>query len=290
METLEFDFDNINWTCYKFGRGRPLFLIPAFHSDFGRFKSLLDLLAEYFTIYFPELPGIGTNESLGSKHTCLLYAKYLKRMLKVLNLKNYVLCGLCLGAVIALRMIQDKKISPMALFFVEALTDGEYIHVERVYRPLLNLIIKNGSRSKIINNIADFGLHNKTLLNLVFRLAFWNEKNLDEIVKHQIDLTDQMNTRAWLDIVEDLFQLSLSRENLRFDIPAILAFNRLDNLIDSEKTIKEIVKILPRSKVTRFDMPRHAPPGPISKSSAEELISPLLPDLKALSANRKLEI
>lgn len=290
MKTLEFNFDNCVWTCYKFGRGRPLFLVPAFHSDFGRFKNLMDLLGEYFTVYHPELPGIGTSQSLSSKHTCQTYAVYLKRMLGKLNLKNYILGGMCLGAVIALRMIQDKEIKPDALLFGEAVTNGNYFRVRKVLKPLLNLIIKNGSRNKIVNKLADFGLHNKIFLNLVFRLAFINEKNLDEVVRHQIELTDQMNTVAWLDMVEDLCKLSLSKENLSFNIPAIVAFNRTDNFIDSQKTIKELAEILPRLKVVLYDMLRHAPPGPISKSYASQLIRPLLPDLKILSANRQPEI
>src|SRR3990170_3041604 len=229
----EIVINQIRFTYYRLGQGKSLFLIPAFHSDVNRFSSLLDILARYFTVYIPELPGISTISPLGNyQHTAKNYALLLSKMIAKLGIQT---------------------------------------------------IKTFGPHNRLINSIIDSSLHSDKFLTLYFRLLYRHERHIDQVIRHQIKLTSQMNSRAWVELIYDIFSLHLKKENLIFNIPATLIYNIHDDILDTPKSIAGMKKIFPDSHVINVNLTRHAPSGPIDKAFVKRLIKPLLPTLKSLS-------
>lgn len=277
--------DTIDFDVYQSGQGKALFLIPAFHSDYNRFQSIIEYLSPYFTVYFPQLPGIAIPKPLGHfKHTCRNYAYFMARIINRLELNNYVLMGVCLGAVIAIRMLQrDDLTKPRNLIFYEALYDADYFRIPLRYYWFIKLITALGPGNIIIKDLVNFALHDRRFLSLVFRLAYRHEHHLDKIIDHQIRLTQIMNTNAWLELIYDLFNLHLAGENLKFKLPALLMFNSQDNILDLENTAKGLQNIFPDSKLYHLIYTHHSPATPLDINTIEKLLNPLLPQLKEIS-------
>lgn len=285
LEKNQIDLDGVIFDYYKMGKGKPLFIIPALHSDFSRFQLLLEYLSRYYTIYFPELPGVGMSTHLfdTQKYSAQNYAHYLNLMVSKLKLSDYTLIGFCLGAVIAIRMLEKNNIPrPIAVILFEALYDGNYIHIDKKYSWIISLIMKLGPQNLLVRKFAGLALQNTKLLTLFYRFNYRHEKDLKKVIDHQIKLTKQMDTRAWLELTEDIFTLHLGRENLTFDLPTLLVFNIADNILDIEKTIAGVTKIFPRSQVVNIELTHHAPAGPIDEKLVHELMTPILPKMHAL--------
>lgn len=270
---------------YKMGKGKALFFIPAFHSDFARFQPLLEYMSRDYTIYFPELPGVGMSSHLfeTQKYSAQNYAHYLNLLIKKLALSDYTLVGFCLGAVIAIRMLEKNTVQrPKAVILFEALYDGDYIHIDKKYSWVISLIMKLGPQNLLIRKFARLALQNTKLLSLFYRFNYRYEKELKKVIQHQVKLTKQMDTRAWLELTVDIFDLHLGRENLYFDLPTLLVFNINDNILDIDKTIAGVTKIFPRAQVVNVELTDHAPAGPIDDKLVTELMTPILPKMQAL--------
>lgn len=266
------------YSYYRFGQGRPLVAVSGFHTDFERLKPLLQVLAEYFTVYFPVLPGIHTQKRLqNNTHDSFVYADYIDSWIKALKLEDYLLTGFCYGALISIRLLSLKNNSAKNLLLFEPLYDGDYIHVEWFMTLFIKFVLKLGPNNKLNNIIVDFLLHNENFLRLYFRIRLESEPNLDKVIKHQLSLTSMMDTRTTIELIREIFTLKLARENLHFNLPSILIFNKTDNIFDIPKIKNGITKILPNNQIFEVAMKRHAPAGPMDQSYISKLLSPLLP-------------
>ncbi len=323
--------DKVVLPYYKTGRGRPLFMVIGFHSTVKRFIPLIKYLSDYFTIYVPELPGNSTPYPLPMKHTAINYAKIFNKLLKHLKLKNCLLAGFSLGAIIVIRMLQqiqkskvkmqkynskfkstldietggarsgspksgvpavgdfgaverqDPYINIKHIMLVAGIYDADLFRIPLRFRFAIEIIKRVNPNNPIIYNMAYYCLHSRRFLNWFLTMVYRQEPDFEKVVEHQIELTLNMDTRAWLELAHDIFNLHFSGENLRFNIPATLVNNLSDDILDGKKTTEGFLKMFPKGKNFNLTLPRHSPKGPINLDFVDKLLKPLLPQIKRLS-------
>lgn len=273
------------------GRGRPLFFVPAFHSDLERFGPILEYLARSFQVIAPELPGIANREILGNgKHTAASYAKALSAMVEKMRVRGYILAGVCLGAVIAIRMLQQGVVKPRHVILIEGIYDGDLLHIEPYLMVIVRLLLRLGAEHRLAQRIARGIIYNRHLLTTYYTLKYRRQPDRRETVSHQLDLTLQMNAQAWLELILDMFSLRLSQENLVFSVPTTLVYNHFDNILDSAKTIAGMKRIFPNAEIVRLALTEHAPADRLDASTVRELVAPLRQTLELLMDGRHKKI
>lgn len=284
---------SVNLPYYVTGRGRPLFMVIGFHSTVKRFMPLIEYLSDYFTIYVPELPGNSTPEPLPMEHTSVNYAKIFNKLLTHLKLKNCLLAGFSLGAIIVIRMLEEihnnnlrgvNNISHIML--VAGVYDADLFHIPLRFRFAIEIIKRANPNNPILYHIAYFCLHSKRFLKWFLTMIYRKEPDFEKVVEHQIELTLNMDTRAWLELAHDIFNLHFSSEFLRFEIPATLVNNLSDDILDGKKTTEGFLRMFPKAKNFNLTLPRHSPKGPINLDFVDKLLKPLLPHIKKLSLSR----
>lgn len=283
IKTSEIIIDGVKLKYHIAGHGRPFFLINAFHSDMIRILPLIRELSRQFTVIYPELPGMeGETHLNGHKYTARNYAHFLGLLLQKLKLENYILGGICYGAVIITWMLHDFQIKPANLFFVEALYDSTYIHVNFFFTTILRIVL-NKKNARFLNFIIRHFVRNPNFLNLFFRIQFYKEKNIRDVVQNQIRLTTQMKPEVWVDAIYDIYDLRFDALKLVSEVPTILVYPEIDNILDIPKTIKGLKNIFPNSKVVYINFTKHAPSGTIDQAFVTNLVQPLTKDLNDLA-------
>lgn len=273
----------VDWEYFVSGNGRTLLLIPAFHSDVTRFKTLIAYLSQHFQVVLPHLPGISNANNLGKyRFSAANYAYFLNLLVKQLKLKSYLLAGFCYGATIGIRMLEQKVNPPDHFLIFEGIYDADFITLKKRYQVVKKLALRLGSRSKLLSSIVNLILHNESALKLYLYLNYRHEKDLNKVIKHQVKITKIMSTQAYIEVAFDIFNTHLSQEKLRFKIPTTLIYNRFDNLIDVKPTIKGMRAIFPNSEVLTVDLTQHSPAGNIDIKFVQELIKPLEEKLLSL--------
>ena len=272
----EIKLDGIDWEYYTAGAGKSLLLIPAFHSDINRFKPLVEYLSQNFRVILPHLPGISNNQTLGDyDYTAKNYARFLNLFVEKMHLQNYLLAGFCLGGVIIVRMLEQGVKQPERVLIFEGIYDADLFRLQPMYRFIKKAILKLGPKNKLLNSIVDLVLHDERALKLYLKFAYSKEKNLDLVIKHQTEITKIMATRAYIEVIFDIFQTHLAKENLHFSVPTSLIYNKYDNLIDIEPTISGMQRLFPNSEVLQVDLTQHSPAGAINIKFVHEMIKPL---------------
>jgi pimeloyl-ACP methyl ester carboxylesterase len=279
----EIDLDGVKWEYFEAGAGRTFVLIPAFHSDINRFRPLVDYLSCQFKIILPHLPGISNNHSMGHyRYSSKNYAQFLNLFIEKLKIRDYLLGGFCLGGVIIVRMLEQGLSFPKHVVIFEGIYDANYIRLEKPFDLVKRAALKLGSKSVLLKSAVDLVLHDERVLSLYLRLVYRDEPNLNEVIKHQVAITEIMSTRAYIETAFDIFNTHLAKERLVFKVPTTLIYNRDDNLIDLPPTIAGMQTIFPNSEVLHINLTKHSPAGEIDLKVVEEMIEPLNAKLELL--------
>ena len=250
-----------------------------------------------------------------------------------LKLKNCLLAGFSLGAIIAIRMLELQASSefktgpatssppisaphsppdggsemranwgsptrvtrfskfkeiqhllPTHVMLVAGIYDTDLFRIPLRFRFAIEIIKRVNPNNPIIYNMAYYCLHSRRFLNWFLTMVYRQEPDFEKVVEHQIELTLNMDTRAWLELAHDIFNLHFSCENLRFNIPATLVNNLSDDILDGKKTTEGFLKMFPKGKNFNLTLPRHSPKGPIDIKFVSRLLTPLVPHLKKLAS------
>jgi len=275
--------EGISWEYFVCGGGKTLLLIPAFHSDVTRFKTLISYLSQHFQVILPHLPGISNANNLGKyRFSAVNYAYFLNLLVKKLELQHYLMAGFCYGAIIGIRMLEQKVTKPEHFLIFEGIYDADFITLKKRYQVIKKLALRLGSKNKLLSSVVDLILHNESALKLYLYLNYRHEKDLDKVIQHQIKITKIMSTQAYIETAFDIFNTHLSQEKLEFKTPTTLIYNRFDNLIDVKPTIKGMQTIFPNNEVLTVDLTQHSPAGAINIKFVQELIKPLEEKLLSL--------
>jgi pimeloyl-ACP methyl ester carboxylesterase len=91
------------------GSGPPVVLIHTLRTQLEYFSGLIDALGSGFEIVAPDLPGHGRSSAPDVEYTATYFADAIAGFLDAINLKNVILAGESIGAVIALTLAARKN-------------------------------------------------------------------------------------------------------------------------------------------------------------------------------------
>ena len=101
MTEMQVDAGGQPVRCLTAGEGRPLLLCHGFLSSAEEFGGRFCELAEERRLIIPDLPGSGRSPRLPRRHTVDALAQSLELLLASLEIDEFDLAGLCLGASVA---------------------------------------------------------------------------------------------------------------------------------------------------------------------------------------------
>lgn len=128
------------------GSGKPVVLLHGFPMNQRVWNEFATELSKDFTVYTPDLPGLGQSEILPSPFSIEDVADTLLLWMEEQNIMNSVLIGHSLGGYVALAMVEKKPsaFSGMGLFHSTAYADT---------------VEKRKSRTKTVAFIKKNGVH-----------------------------------------------------------------------------------------------------------------------------------
>ena len=101
MTEMRIDAGGQPMRCVITGTGRPLLLCHGFLSSAEEFGGRFLALASTRRLIIPDLPGSGDSPPLRRRHTVEALAAALERLVDALQVDEFDLAGLCLGASVA---------------------------------------------------------------------------------------------------------------------------------------------------------------------------------------------
>src|SRR6185295_11868203 len=85
------------------GKGQPLIMVPATISELEDWCSLAQFMAQWFHVYFFELPGHGQSKPFREKFSSYQVATLVEQFANKLGYDHFNLMGFSFGGILAMR-------------------------------------------------------------------------------------------------------------------------------------------------------------------------------------------
>ena len=85
------------------GEGAPLIMVPATISEWEDWLTLAQFMAQWFKVYFFELPGHGQSAPFSERFSSYQVAELVEQLANKLGFKRFNLMGFSFGGILAMR-------------------------------------------------------------------------------------------------------------------------------------------------------------------------------------------
>jgi pimeloyl-ACP methyl ester carboxylesterase len=245
----------------KLGKGMPLVLIPGWRTDIERFYALVEVIADYFTVYTLDLPGTGKTEPLNKRHTLINYSGFVASWISRLDQKKFILGGVSMGCPIAVYTFCNPSVRKRAkaAFLMLPVYNQDSYNLNRVARTGIR-ISSSILKRKPFSNIGDRVYRSEKLMKHIVN-TFEREPALkiSKNMKYHLDSFKRFSFRVSMETMNDLVKFNLGSLQEKLDVPAVVIMSSKDPLLRLPQTVNGYRKIFSKLYIEELDTPFHVP-------------------------------
>ena len=248
----------------KCGQGPPLILVPATVSEIKNWLTLVQFMAQRFTVYFFELPGHGKSIKFKNEYRSEVVAETVGDFVDYLGYKRFNIMGFSFGGLLTIKtLIRLKERIDSVILFSPYVSYKSLLYSKSQFNTLkiIAKMLKRKQIKKLILNI----MHNKKTVNLI-ELILRNVGNIDKLDGFRENLLNFKDST--LDVftyqLNEILDIRFKVENCTFKNKLYFGMSVHDSLLDYEITKNILKKMFENMKVEKFYLPYHQPLKPFT--------------------------
>ena len=246
------------------GEGEPLIIVPATISELNDWRNLIQLMAQWFHVYFFELPGHGKSSPFQEKFSSKKVAELVEQLADELGLERFSLMGFSFGGILAMQTFKHLSHRVEQLIMIAPCLDHRAIPYSRFRLALLYNLNRFLSRPKVQKRFNDL-IHNE-------RSVHWVVKTLQRIghLEKTIPLERKLpqTPRSTLSVLNAQINEILTTEfdiaPIKYGTPCYFAMSIYDPLLRFDTTLEILQKHFENVNVVQLTYPFHQPPKPFT--------------------------
>jgi pimeloyl-ACP methyl ester carboxylesterase len=246
------------------GSGPTLIIVPATISELENWVDLIQFMAQWFRVYFFELPGHGESTPFRQKFTTTLVAETVSQLLDHLQVERFNLMGFSFGGILAMRTFSLLN--------------------HRIDRVILNapcltrraILLSSPQRFALQGTNSLFRQH---AVQVQLHRAFHHSHTRAWLMKlfqrmRKLEHTDQLGRKlgvvkmSTLEVlteeIAEILSVEFPHPARKFDVPCFLTMSVNDPLLDYQVTLEEAQSYFSVIHLTRLYFPFHQPPKPFT--------------------------
>jgi len=246
------------------GVGPPLIMAPATISELDDWASLVQFMAQWFTVYFFELPGHGRSTPFKQTFTSDQVAEAVEQLADHIGAARFNLMGFSFGGILAMKTFQrlHQRIERV-VFIAPCLTSRAVLlspfqkkimdWFSRLLKTpafrsfMLQVNRRAWSRSILVRFIQSMGKAEKGVL-LDEKLSRMGSSTMDVVACE----------------LQDVLLTEFIPPTVPCQTPCYFAMSDLDPLIDYQKTLAELARHFGNINKLELHYPFHQPPKPFT--------------------------
>jgi pimeloyl-ACP methyl ester carboxylesterase len=265
------------------GRGQPLIMVPATISELHNWSSLVQFMAQKFTVYFFELPGHGGSTPFAAGFSAKQVVTTINDWVKRLKLNQFSLMGFSFGGILTLETLVCLSTKIDRIILLSPLISARALKFYRLKKEIMTLInhsLAVKPLQSLLLKIAHSRRWVDTLIALLAkfgqvetggpRLAGLRAKLLSLPPSTLAVLTKQINIIL-------TYELPAAKT---FNQPAYFAMSVNDPLVDFAFTHAWLRHHFPHLTCHRFNFSYHQPPRPPAFAELVKHYQPFLEKIK----------
>jgi pimeloyl-ACP methyl ester carboxylesterase len=245
------------------GKGEPLIMVPATISELENWLPLAQFMAQWFHVYFFELPGHGQSEPFRERFSSQRVAEVVTQLADKLEFERFNLMGFSFGGILAMRTFKLLSHRIERMILLAPCLDHRALPFSRVRMQLLYRSNQLLGQPNIQARFVDL-IHNPYTVSLTVK-ALQKIGRIDTISLEQKLSRTTAGTISVLNAqVNEILTTEFEVEAERYNTPCYFAMSIHDPLLRFDTTHEILQKHFVNVNTVRLTYPYHQPPAPFT--------------------------
>ena len=246
------------------GNGLPLIIVPATISQLENWVDLIQFMAQWFHVYFFELPGHGLSTPYREEFSTRRVAQTVGQLADALQMDRFNLMGFSFGGILAMRAYDLLQRRIDRLILTAPCLTNRAIRMSRFQKQVIRRANGWFRREAVKQRLLRAFHHSKQrpiLTDLLQLLAkFENRAQVEgKLATLQISTLEVLTGE-----IAEIMDFEFLPPAMKFETPCYFTMSIYDPLLDYEITLQELQKNFANIHVTRLYFPFHQPPTPFT--------------------------
>ena len=242
------------------GKGEPLIMVPATISELENWQALAQFMAQWFHIYFFELPGHGQSEPFRGGFSSQRVAELVSQLADSLGLERFNLMGFSFGGILAMRTYKLLSRRIDRLILIAPCLDHRALPLSSFRISILHAVNKILSYPKVQAHFCNM-LHNPRTLSLVVKFLHKIGRLEQTIPLERKLLTTPASTIEVLNAqVNEILTTEFETDSTRHKTPCYFAMSIYDPLLRFDTTLGIVYNHFADVSTVSLTYPFHQPP------------------------------
>jgi len=246
------------------GQGAPLIMVPATISELQNWLPLAQFMAQWFHVYFFELPGHGGSEPFHEGFSSQRVAELVEQLADQLCLERFSLMGFSFGGILAMRTF--KRLSPRIdrVVFIAPCLDHRALPFSSLRLSILYRFNHILSYPKVQTGFYRL-IHNPYTVSVVVKLLQKMGHLEDTMPLKRKLLHTPASTISVLNAqVDEILTAEFEVTSVKHETPCYFAMSVYDPLLRFDTTLSVVYSHFENVNTVPLLYPFHQPPGAFS--------------------------
>ena len=246
------------------GTGEPLIMVPATISDLESWRTLAQFMAQWFHVYFFELPGHGQSEPFREGFSSHKVAELVTQLADKLGHEKFNLMGFSFGGILAMRTFKRLSHRIERLILIAPCLGHRALPFSRLRLRMLYRSNKFLSHPKIQERFVNL-LHNPRTISVTVK-ALQKIGRLEDTIplKEKLPKTKGSTISVLNAQVHEILTTEFEVGPQKYDTPCYFAMSIYDPLLCFEVTHRILQGHFTDVSTIRLSDPFHQPPAPFT--------------------------
>ena len=246
------------------GQGEPLIIVPATISELDDWRNLAQFMAQWFHVYFFELPGHGQSEPFREGFSSYKVARLVAQLADQLGYERFNLMGFSFGGILAMQTFKLLSQRIDRMIFIAPCLGYRALPFSSRRLALLHKSNQLLSHPKLQEKFVDL-IHNPGTLSITVKVLQRIGQLEDTIpLQEKLPRTKASTISVLTAQINEILTTEFAVEASKYSTPCYFAMSVHDPLLRFETTQDILQSHFQNVSTVRLSYPFHQPPAPFT--------------------------
>lgn len=246
------------------GEGEPLIMVPATISEWEDWLTLAQFMAQWFKVYFFELPGHGQSTPFNERFSSHQVAELVEQLADKLGFERFNLMGFSFGGILAMRAFKRLANRIDRLVLIAPCLGKSALPYSQARLRMLNRVIRHFERPRLQSGFVKLvrNPHTVSLAVSFVRLIGRLERTIP--LRRKLPRITVNTVAVLMAQINEILTTEFEVEEKKYETPCYFAMSIYDPLLRFDTTLHIAENHFGNLNAVRLTFPYHQPPRPFT--------------------------
>lgn len=246
------------------GEGEPLIMVPATISEWEDWLTLAQFMAQWFKVYFFELPGHGQSTPFNEQFSSYQVAELVEQLADKLGFERFNLMGFSFGGILAMRAYKRLSHRIDRLVLIAPCLGKSALPYSQTRLHMLHRVIRQFEHPKVQSGFVKLvrNPHTISIAISVVRMIGRLERTIP--LRRKLPRITVNTVAVLMAQINEILTTEFEVAEEKFETPCYFAMSIYDPLLRFDTTLNIAENHFGNLNTVRLTFPYHQPPRPFT--------------------------